>query len=191
MFCFIRYVAVWTGVLSSAFSGLTTFTINLNGGVRFYLGSALLIDSWIEKTATLNTSVPLKLGDNYVIRVENFGSTASGYINLGFGFDFIAFIYLIFGFDLKIIKFRKQKQKKNRWSNQQTIPLNQYSTYNPVNATECNCFFGYQGETCDIFNITCRPDLCINGGTCVQLASSYQCLCLNGFTGLDCNISES
>ena len=34
----------------------------------------------------------------------------------------------------------------------------------------------------------CEVELCINGGTCRKLGSSYICECVDGYTGLDCEI---
>ena len=34
----------------------------------------------------------------------------------------------------------------------------------------------------------CEVELCTNGGTCRKLGSSYNCECVNGYSGLDCEI---
>ena len=43
------------------------------------------------------------------------------------------------------------------------------------------CFFSFLEE----INL-CESNPCINGGTCSQLGSSYHCLCVEGFRGLNC-----
>ncbi len=36
----------------------------------------------------------------------------------------------------------------------------------------------------------CGSDPCLNGGSCVDGAGGYECLCLEGFDGLVCQTSE-
>ena len=37
----------------------------------------------------------------------------------------------------------------------------------------------------------CAGDPCLNGGTCTDGVNSYTCSCAAGFTGKDCETSES
>lgn len=88
-----------------------------------------------------------------------------------------------------------------------------------VNTIRCNCNAGFTGERCEtskepvffstaslidnphisdlhtvvIFFIgvtTCTPDVCLNGGQCIQLANRITCNCQNGFTGSRCEDSK-
>ena len=36
---------------------------------------------------------------------------------------------------------------------------------------------------------TCEPNPCQNGGQCVEQGSSYKCLCKEGFSGTNCELS--
>ncbi|XP_063443383.1 perlucin-like protein [Mytilus trossulus] len=43
-------------------------------------------------------------------------------------------------------------------------------------------------NTCKTQVKTCSTRPCLNGGTCTHFSSSYQCKCLNGFSGKDCQV---
>ena len=65
----------------------------------------------------------------------------------------------------------------------------------------CSCLDGFTGRNCDIkcpeghigercetdLNY-CTPSSCLNGGTCMELANNYTCLCPPQYTGKDCDI---
>ncbi|GLV35302.1 C901 [Carabus blaptoides fortunei] len=60
---------------------------------------------------------------------------------------------------------------------------------------ECNCKTGWGGMLCDEELTYCEnnPSLCENGAKCVPLTvedGNYRCLCREGFTGRNCEISE-
>lgn len=46
---------------------------------------------------------------------------------------------------------------------------------------------GYTGSHCQEDINECLNHPCLNGGQCVNLIGGYQCLCLDGFHGHDCN----
>lgn len=51
----------------------------------------------------------------------------------------------------------------------------------------CQCKKNYKGdgETCTKVS-SCEPNPCMNGGACVENANSYDCTCVQGFTGPNC-----
>ena len=61
------------------------------------------------------------------------------------------------------------------------------------NKHECNCVYGYEGESCTL--VTCNTNPCSNNATCLDLAMNetissilYECNCSNtGYTGPLCN----
>lgn len=68
----------------------------------------------------------------------------------------------------------------------------------------CSCPANYAGNFCEISLLTtaasvvapqisiCFPGVCLNGGTCIQVTSNIGfCQCLQGFSGLYCNIGSS
>ncbi|XP_008104121.1 neurogenic locus notch homolog protein 4 [Anolis carolinensis] len=56
---------------------------------------------------------------------------------------------------------------------------------NPLEFT-CHCPQGYEGTTCDQHTPSCGPFFCHNGGVCISPQSRPRCLCVAGFSGLDC-----
>lgn len=50
---------------------------------------------------------------------------------------------------------------------------------------------GYEGKACDKDIDECSSNPCKNGATCVDEVGRYRCQCLQGFTGMDCHVSES
>lgn len=58
----------------------------------------------------------------------------------------------------------------------------------PINVCICILFLGpYCTEDVDECGTT--PSPCRNGGTCQNNEGSYQCICVNGWTGKDCEIN--
>lgn len=51
----------------------------------------------------------------------------------------------------------------------------------------CICDSGYTGVHCHENINDCRGQPCMNGGTCVDLVNSFQCICREGWTGDLCD----
>jgi len=62
----------WVGVVEAQYSEPYTFTTNSDDGIRMWLNDVLIIDSWIDQSATLHSSLPINLiaGQRYGVRVE-------------------------------------------------------------------------------------------------------------------------
>ena len=45
---------------------------------------------------------------------------------------------------------------------------------------------GYTGSTCETDIDDCDPNPCQNGGTCSDEVNAYNCICVEGYTGTDC-----
>ena len=54
----------------------------------------------------------------------------------------------------------------------------------------CLCRPGYRGATCQLASDSCRPNPCLNGGTCVSEAPGYTCSCPPNFYGQHCDRSS-
>ena len=52
----------------------------------------------------------------------------------------------------------------------------------------CDCDAGYEGEICDAEIDECDPNPCLNGGTCTDLIADYECACIGGYIGDNCEI---
>ncbi|XP_033112215.1 laminin subunit beta-1-like [Anneissia japonica] len=54
----------------------------------------------------------------------------------------------------------------------------------------CTCSEGYTGSNCeiDIGDMACTQNICVNGGTCIQIGDQNSCYCLPGFTGQYCEL---
>ena len=54
----------------------------------------------------------------------------------------------------------------------------------------CTCSPPYADPNCELIINVCTPNPCFNGGTCVRSVNvfdgTYQCHCLNSFTGTKC-----
>ena len=54
----------------------------------------------------------------------------------------------------------------------------------------CTCPAEYVGQTCNIYQKQCTNNPCINGGICSENGvGGYNCYCLNGWSGLNCEIN--
>jgi len=49
----------------------------------------------------------------------------------------------------------------------------------------CDCIVGYEGESCveEVAVNQCTSLSCLNGATCVELDSGYECQCVPGTSG--------
>ena len=99
--------------------------------------------------------------------------------------------------------------KEINWCNPQPC-LNGGKCQNYGSFYKCICPKGYTGKNCEKSNPTlilfiyfmkfilflikeinwCKPQPCLNGGTCQNYGSSYNCLCPKGFTGANCEKSS-
>ena len=65
---------------------------------------------------------------------------------------------------------------------------------NPLNKVQPSQQYIYFNTLFYLFDTTvysdCEVELCINGGTCKKLGSSYICECVDDYTGLDCEIGQ-
>ena len=52
-----------------------------------------------------------------------------------------------------------------------------------INGYLCDCKDGFEGTNCEININECDPDPCLNGATCLDLDSRYECQCQIGFKG--------
>ncbi len=62
----------WTGQVQAPLTGSYTFTTVADDGVRLWVNNQLVIDNWIDQSATSRTSAPIALvaGTKYDIRME-------------------------------------------------------------------------------------------------------------------------
>ena len=56
--------------------------------------------------------------------------------------------------------------------------------------TDEKCFF-YSGMFCETEANECIPNPCLNGGTCIDELNNFECLCLPGFSGTNCQIETT
>jgi len=68
-----------------------------------------------------------------------------------------------------------------------TCPGGQCSLHKKTSKMECSCYNGFQGYYCnhDINECARQDDICKSGGTCVNMFGYFECLCPDGFGGLD------
>jgi len=61
--------------------------------------------------------------------------------------------------------------------------------HNTESTFVCGCQSGFKlnsdGKRCDVNNY-CDGVICLNGGTCVVKTTSFECVCLTGYTGIHC-----
>lgn len=58
-----------------------------------------------------------------------------------------------------------------------------YSCEDLVDGFQCNCFDGYEGDSCDRDVNECVSQPCLNGGICLNAVATFQCNCPSGFSG--------
>nr|CAB3264411.1 Notch precursor [Phallusia mammillata] len=56
------------------------------------------------------------------------------------------------------------------------------------NDVHCNCTQMYKGKHCQTKVYNCTPNLCQNGGQCVDTIKGYRCICKNGYKGVNCTL---
>ncbi|KAI3383429.1 hypothetical protein SNEBB_005763 [Seison nebaliae] len=62
------------------------------------------------------------------------------------------------------------------------------SCENGINRFSCNCPLYYGGIYCDVRSDACQTNPCENGGRCQLIDMyNYMCICLDGFSGKNCN----
>lgn len=50
----------------------------------------------------------------------------------------------------------------------------------------CECFPGWEGQTCEINTDDCAEKPCLLGANCTDLVADFACSCPSGFTGKRC-----
>lgn len=50
------------------------------------------------------------------------------------------------------------------------------------------CPFGYDGKDCGHDIDDCASSPCTTGSTCIDKIAGYDCVCINGMTGKNCEI---
>lgn len=50
------------------------------------------------------------------------------------------------------------------------------------------CPFGYDGKDCGHDIDDCASNPCSAGSTCIDKIAAYDCVCINGMTGKNCEI---
>lgn len=77
------YSIRWTGRLQAPVSGLYRFTVEVDDGVRVWVGNKKIIDAWeLHDNITFNGSVLLEAGKTYDLRVDYFNDMLEGEIKL-------------------------------------------------------------------------------------------------------------
>jgi len=77
-----NFAVLWTGQVQAPFAGSYTFATTADDGVRLWVNGQLLIDNWVDQSATTKVSAPVTLvaGTKYDIRMEYYehggGATA-------------------------------------------------------------------------------------------------------------------
>jgi outer membrane protein OmpA-like peptidoglycan-associated protein len=77
------YSIRWTGRLHAPTSGVYRFTVEVDDGVRIWVGNKKIIDAWdLHDNMTFTGSVTLQAGKTYDLRVEFFNDILEGEIKL-------------------------------------------------------------------------------------------------------------
>ncbi len=77
------FSARWTGKIQAIESGTYTFRTTSDDGVRLWVNNVLLVDKWIDQSATSwSNTINLTAGQLYDIRVEYFENTGDALVRL-------------------------------------------------------------------------------------------------------------
>ena len=77
------YSVRWTGQLHAPTSGMYRFTVEVDDGVRVWVGNKKIIDAWdLHDNITFTGSVLLQAGKTYDLRVDYFNDILEGEIKL-------------------------------------------------------------------------------------------------------------
>jgi outer membrane protein OmpA-like peptidoglycan-associated protein len=77
------YSVRWTGQLHAPTSGMYRFTVEVDDGVRVWVGNKKIIDAWnLHDNITFTGSVMLEAGKTYDLRVDYFNDILEGEIKL-------------------------------------------------------------------------------------------------------------
>jgi len=76
------------------------------------------------------------------------------------------------------------------WSMKCTLSQSQPSYVCNLNATQCLCNPGYNGDLCENDINECIGVTCYHGGSCVDQVANYTCSCVPGYGGRDCSIDN-
>ena len=78
----------WTGKLVAPKTGIYRICVIVDGGIRFWLGGKLLVDSWCEKRLTrYRMTVRLESGHEYDIKIEYFKRRGVGIVILEWDYE--------------------------------------------------------------------------------------------------------
>lgn len=50
------------------------------------------------------------------------------------------------------------------------------------------CVSGWAGSQCDVNIDDCTPNPCMHGGVCFDVVNGYECHCVDGYLGNECQV---